>query len=201
MKKFNLFNAFIVVIVSLLLFSCSSGSSTDSSNETGTFTDPRDGKTYKTVKIGSQVWMAENLNFYTNANSFCYDDDSSNCAKYGRLYTYEIAQEVCPTGWHLPSKAEFEILLQNYGGAGNSAYIALKEGGNSGFDAPLGGWLDSIDRKFSSQGDFATFWSSSPASSNKNKVAWRLDLDGDHEKAYVFYYGSSAGMSVRCLQD
>jgi uncharacterized protein (TIGR02145 family) len=98
---------------------------------TGTFTDSRDGQTYRAVKIGDQVWMAENLNFVTD-NSWCYNDESDNCAKYGRLYTWAAAvgrdedecgyehtcglgsgdiRGACPKGWHLPSKAEWEALI------------------------------------------------------------------------------------------
>ena len=78
----------------------------------GSFTDPRDGKTYKTVKIGNQVWMAENLNYDAGSGSWCYED----CSQYGRLYNWETAKGVAPQGWHLPSKSEFETLLNNLGG-------------------------------------------------------------------------------------
>ena len=74
--------------------------------------DSRDGKTYKTVKLGNQVWMAENLNYETNG-SYCYKDDPEKCAKYGRLYIWESALNACPVGWHLPTKEEYETLL-NY---------------------------------------------------------------------------------------
>ena len=77
--------------------------------------DMRDGKKYKTVKIGSQTWMAENLNYETQ-DSYCYENDESNCSKYGRLYTWTAAKKACPSGWHLPSKAEFETLFSSVGG-------------------------------------------------------------------------------------
>jgi uncharacterized protein (TIGR02145 family) len=91
----------------------------------GEFIDDRDQKTYKTVDIGSQTWMAENLN-YNASNSYCYGDGDAfynltteqiqaYCAKYGRLYNLTTAMESCPSGWHLPSREEWEQLI-NYVG-------------------------------------------------------------------------------------
>lgn len=80
----------------------------------GFMTDSRDGKTYKTVTIGTQTWMAENLNLNVSG-ALCYDDDESNCQELGRLYKWSTAQSVCPSGWHLPSSDEFEVLLKFVG--------------------------------------------------------------------------------------
>lgn len=113
----------------------------------GTFTDSRDGKKFKTVKIGTQTWMAENLNYATE-KSKCYDNKPANCQKYGRLYDWADAmvidekfnkekwngndanhQGVCPSGWHLPSDAEWKTLIIFIGNAAGTK-LKAKNGWN-----------------------------------------------------------------------
>lgn len=71
-----------------------------------TFTDPRDGKTYRTVVVNGELWFGQNLNYASGG--YCYQDYEPNCEKYGRLYTYAEANAVCPSGWHLPSQREYD---------------------------------------------------------------------------------------------
>lgn len=174
-----------------------------SSVVTGTMTDNRDGQTYKTVKIGDQVWMAENLNFETDS-SFCYNDSAEYCAKYGRLYVWTAAMDACPSDWHLPDLAEWRMLLAAVGGD-SIAGTKLKStsGWNSdgngtddfGFTVlPAGGWgsKDFV-------GEAAAFWTSEWYDEYDNYAyGIRLYTDTIVRK---FYSNKYIGSSVRCVKD
>lgn len=167
---------------------------------TGTFTDLRDGKNYKTVKIGKQVWLAENLAFKSDNGCWTYEDGQSSLSEYGYLYNWQTAIKICPTGWHLPSKNEFDILLDNYGGNeswNNANYTALINGGVSGFSALFGGWRD-VEGYFGYVGEIGNFWSSSSRNIN---VAWNMIIYIDGKKAGMDYENfKKIGLSVRCIQ-
>ncbi len=164
------------------------------------------GQTYKTVVIGEQTWMAENLNYNPGTgNSTCYDNQPSNCTAYGRLYNWATAMGVCPTGWHLPSDAEWTTLT-DYAGGSSTAGTKLKATtgwySNSGTDtygfSALPGGYGYSDGYFYFAGSRGYWWS---ATEYNSYGAWRRDMlyyysfvgRGNSDKSYLF--------SVRCLKD
>ncbi len=164
----------------------------------GTFTDTRDGKTYKWIKIGHQTIMAEDLAYKPNDGTFwAYDNDQVNVSKYGYLYNWETAKTVAPKGWHLPTKDEFETLCSFLGGDNKFVFNAIKEGGNSSFNALLGG-CRSTDGAFNSIGTNAYFWS---ATAYRENQAWALYCFGEHRIAGLSQYPSSCGFWIRLFRD
>jgi uncharacterized protein (TIGR02145 family) len=172
-----------------------------------TFTDPRDGKEYKTVKIGSQTWMAENLNYNANSSK-CYDNNSGNCAKYGRLYDWNTAKSVCPSGWHLPSEGEYKTLDKAVGGedvAGKK--LKAKSGWNNngngtdefGFSALPGGNGSSVG-SFSNVGNRGRWWSASEGERNSDYACYRYMNYNDDGTLWLYYFKSNL-QSVRCIKD
>ena len=197
----------------------------------GSITDTRDGQTYKTVTIGTQTWLAENLNYKTD-NSYCYDDKASNCSKYGRLYTWAAAMDsvgswsangkgcgygktcsptypvrgVCPEGWHLPTQTEWNTLFTAVGGQSTAGKM-LKS---------TSGWNSS------GNGTDAYSFSALPAGGRggnghfnyegNNAYFWSSTDDNSYY-AYsmiLYYNGDYAGLddgnegygfSVRCVKD
>jgi uncharacterized protein (TIGR02145 family) len=105
----------------------------------GTFTDKRDGQTYKTVTLDGQTWMAQNLNYETSSSvSWCYEDKIDNCNKYGRLYDWETAKQVCPKGWKLPEYEDWEKLIKTtcgYKFAGKT--LRAKSGWNTTYEGKV----------------------------------------------------------------
>jgi Fibrobacter succinogenes major domain (Fib_succ_major). len=194
---------------------------------TGEMTDPRDNQTYKTVTIGSQTWMAENLNYET-ANSFCYEDNVSNCTKYGRLYTWAAAMDsagvysenskdcgyghycrvnspargICPEGWHVPTWAEWYTL---YSAIGSTPYAMQAKGFDNWPDATDAYGFSALPAGHCYQGfcygvgKSSSFWSASEGSS-EGAYEWILGAD---EADFSIGHGSEkiCSFSVRCVKD
>jgi uncharacterized protein (TIGR02145 family) len=172
----------------------------------GTFTDTRDGQTYKTVTIGTQTWMARNLNYQTKSGAWCYMDSASYCKQYGRLYDWKTAKTVCPNGWKLPSREDWDILVATAGGeeiAGKKlkSKSGWNENGNGtdnyGFLALPSGGRDS-DGNFGTAGNEGIWWTATD--NGGSNYAYHRDMgssnDGVDEDDT---FSKSGGFSVRCV--
>lgn len=178
---------------------------------TGTFTDPRDGQTYKTISFEnvlmgtSTTWMAQNLN-YKVSGSYAYDNNENFRKGLGLLYTWEAAKKACPNGWHLATDTEWSVLVNEFGGD-NEAGKALKaekgwnnngNGTNSSGFSGLPAGFRSTDGSFAFLGEDGYWWSSSAAGEGK---AWRRGLLYDSSKVFRFDLNVTVGFSVRCVRD
>lgn len=151
----------------------------------GLLKDDRDGKEYKTIPIGNDIWMAENIN-YEIENSFCYNDSSIYCADYGRLYNWDAARTVCPKGWHLPSKEEWEPLIDVLEGEKLSSFSVLASG------------IKHYDGYYTGLGEYSDIWSSTEGGFGS---AYAFSLSNDIDSAYLAGPAKSNWVSVRCVKD
>ena len=168
------------------------------------FTDPRDGQAYKIVQIGNLTWFAQNLNYEVDG-SVCPEGDSRNCDKYGRLYTWEVAQNVCPEGWLLPDRSDLAKLVVQAGGesqAGDALKATdgwFKKGNGSdafGFKALPAGFR-SVEGAYDGIGGYAYFWS---ATETLDGLAYYLFLDFSSKAAGLNAFGKGDFRSVRCIK-
>ncbi len=170
--------------------------------DTGTFVDDRNGQTYKTTAIGTQIWMAENLNFETTSGSYCYDDLPANCDTYGRLYTWEAVlagegqsatnpsgvQGVCPEGWQAisPVLKATTVWEDTYKGTDDFGFSVLPSGNRS---TVLG---------YSDGGYSGSWWTSTEYDSiNADYAYTTAQSDG----FFVHLNDKGVAYSVRCVQD
>jgi len=190
---------------------------------TDTLLDIRDSAVYNTVMIGTKWWMAENLQFYVDSGTWYYANDSTNNVEYGRLYNWNTAmagadssstnpsgvQGICPSGWHIPSDAEWTDLTTQLGGISVAGGKMKEEGlghwfplntgatNESGFTAlPAGERLTAGG--FQNQTSQATFWSTTQ---NTGTDAWCRRLMYNSVVAGRSSYNKTMGFSVRCLKD
>jgi len=182
-------------------------------NKRAAFKDSRDGKMYRYVTIGTQTWMAENLS-YDVSGSKCFYDDPANCNKYGRFYDWQTALKVCPKGWHLPNKAEWEALAtyvkndQNCDQACDARHLKSNKfwsGGEGldtyGFSTLPGGyghWYRDDELLFSYEGLYGYWWSS-----NDENVSYAYHRTMGNSTWYSSEHNSNKSnlFSVRCLQN
>ncbi len=169
-----------------------------------------DGNKYRVVQIGTQVWMAENLQVTkapdgTPVNSQVPNHDSNQVSNFGRLYNWSSALRVAPKGWHLPTDDEWEILARHFDSDGaaklkDTLYWKVSDEratNESGFSArPAGYWNDQgFDNRF---GLTAVFWSSTQADS---QLVWSRTLSATHDTLRRASQHPQYGFSVRCIKD
>ena len=211
------------VLISIMILSIVTISCNTKPKESKTFTESEDGKTvtynrdsisYKLVKIGNQVWMAENFAYKSTTGCWAYDNDENNVSAYGYLYTLETAISICPDGWHVPSLAEWNELIDYLGGTSlagnkmkeadgthwNSDDYGNKEITNSsGFTALPGGNYDDAFSTFNYKGLYGFWWSAplDPEDTYPNVV----DLTGNYADIEIQSGSSLSGFSVRYIKD
>lgn len=199
--------------------------------------DSRDGQTYKTVQIGSQCWMSENLNYGTMiqstaaghqmtdngiAEKYCWSNDTNYCCgtvasqKFGAYYEWNEAvqnyssqppfpvQGLCPAGWHIPTRAEFDALTSELGGS-SIAGEKMKAGGSSGFNGILTGYRCTMTGGFRlspTTSDTISFYWTAEQSDGANAYFYELTegVNTFMQGAYSPYF-KSLGLCIRCIKN
>jgi len=176
----------------------------------GTLMDARDSQIYRTVKIGTQTWMAQNLNYNISNTSFCYNDSASNCQQYGRLYSSAISgPSKCPNGWQVPSDSDWNILLSFVGST--APVVGLKS--TVGWDS-VGNGVDSFGFRGLPGGDGEVLDPSATSGSGKETTGLWWSSSYDLGNGYEYFWGMSyqSGAvshnttrdyecSIRCVQN
>jgi uncharacterized protein (TIGR02145 family) len=127
----------------------------------------------------------------------CYNNDYRNCVKYGNLYEWEIAQRICPKGWRLPSKEEFEELLPYIAIDMNRGFSSIVSEKIIDFDLHAGGYRNGYG-EFSGIGSDICYWTSTK---RDQYSMWYLNLNKDNQTFNFYYDDKSCKMSVRCVKD
>ena len=176
------------------------------------------GETYYTVQVGNQCWLKQNLNYGTMVNGsqnqlnnnivekYCYDNDTNNCHQYGGLYQWREAMQyaaepgakgICPTGWHIPVRADFDTLSATVKSVGNELVTKTYWNGKNsvGFTAFFSG-LRTDTASFVNIGNHSTFWSSTP-------YFYFMDLGegGGTTTVTINTRAKEYGLSIRCIMD
>jgi uncharacterized protein (TIGR02145 family) len=188
------FILFFLLLFTFSPFSCKKDLLKPISVTPGTYTDTRDGREYKTTTIGDYTWLAKNLDFKTDSSSCYYDNDSVTNHEYGRLYTWQAAQEAVPPGWHLPITTELKYLYDNLGG--ENASHQMWGSGYSQLGILSGGYYVASSNKFSGKHYEARFW-------YEQQHSWGLGNGGYYGGSFSYNYSNPPNdmLSVRCVKD
>lgn len=163
---------------------------------------------YRTVKIGDQEWMAENMNAVVDGST-CYRDSSKYCDMYGRLYKWEEAKTICPEGWRLPDTTDWTNLFISVGGKAQAATHLkattswTKNGDGNGDDAfgfsafAAGGWNAAGPHWYLGEGNSTSFWTSVTVNSNE---AWSVGMYWADSYPSIAESAMAQGLSVRCIK-
>ena len=224
--KSDFYKILFVIIFAFFLFNCKKESATDSGSS-GSITDI-DGNVYHSVKIGTQVWMVENLKTtkyrngdpiinatanwaYQITGAYCwYNNDESNKDTYGALYNWNSVNDsrnVAPTGWHVPSDAEWKTLQSsevfpypaaNLVETGTAHWRSRPNMGTNktGFTALPGGMPDNLG-SFRDQG-LSGYWWSATEKSTTEAFGWEIDSTCELLDWPLF---KTDGLSIRCIKD
>ena len=209
-----------IITVSLFFLANSLYSQTDDTLERGTFIDKIENQEYSWVRIGDQIWMSENLNYAAPFRMRAFYMPEDYYMEYGRLYDWQTANKVCPSGWHLPSDLEWQRMErflgmtspEVVGERGGEESIGFKlqsiPGENhtlesSGFNAQFGG--EYYYQTHVPPGDKGSWWTSTLMESGK---AWtrglrRMKPGDSHSGSEVERVGrkTTSYRSVRCVKD
>lgn len=190
-----------------------------------------EGNVYKTVTIGSQVWMAENLRtttyndgkpikqikyrFWstTNEGGYCWDDDDIRYKpSFGGMYNWYAveSQKLCPAGWHIPDSAEFATLF-NYLGGKKIAGSKMKETGFAHWrypnkDATNSSGFSALPSDYNKSNDPFGGWHGSSArfwssTQSTSENAWDIELNYSNGAAERFNNPKNMFFSIRCIKD
>jgi uncharacterized protein (TIGR02145 family) len=210
-----------IINISKIIYQCG----TDICNTESSFTDPRDGQTYKTVKIGNQIWFAENLRYagsipnITDSNqwsynvttpAWCYyDNNPVYNSTFGKLYNWYAVESgnICPNGWHLPNEDEWNLLANYLGGESVAGDKMKSTSGwqlpntiatnSSGFSGLPGGMRYASSLNFFNMGSIGFWWSTTL----DGPSARLFSLMSSKSELNSLSTGMEYGLSCRCVKD
>lgn len=195
--------------MSFFMQSCSKDDSSDPTTSTqddfsgtsGTYTDSRDNKQYGWIKIGTQIWTTSNLN-YNITGSKLYEDDPANEAKYGRLYTWQQAQDAAPDGWRVATDEDWKTLEKHFGMSQEEADKLVQRGTDEGKkirDALMLQFGGSYVSSFKNGGTHGEYWTSTVSPTNSAKGVRRTIANFD-DHSFRDYEAKTTFYAVRLVR-